>query len=48
MLVTVHKTKIFDKLFFEEGVEEEDLHLAIIKHDFRDRKIFEKMMENSA
>ena len=47
MIVEIHKTRIFDKLFFDTGVEEEDLHYAIIKHNFRGRKIFENMMAKS-
>ena len=44
IIVETHKTRIFDKLFFETGVEEEFLHYAIIKHKFRERKIFENMV----
>ena len=48
MMIEITKIRLFDKLFLEEGIEEEDLHLAMIKYNFRERQIFTDMMDQSA
>jgi len=41
------KVRAFDKLFFETGVEEEDITAAFIKHKIGETEEFKQLMAES-
>ena len=47
MLMEMHKLKAFDNLFFESGVEEEDITKAFLKYKLSETSEFKEMMTNS-
>ena len=47
MLMEMHKLRAFDKLFFETGVEEEDITKAFLKYKLSETPEFKEMMANT-
>ena len=47
VLMEMHKLRAFDKLFFETGVEEEDITKAFLKFKLSETSEFKEMMTNS-
>ena len=47
MLMEMHKLRAFDKLFFETGVEEEDITKAFLKYKLSETAEFKEMMEKT-